>query len=141
MYPTSVSGITVLLNTKHLTLFMLRDFNQNVNLCKHRDCILVLTVSKAEFRSRSPGTDPAYKSDRVTAYKSDRVTGSWAIVVLIDRIVVLPVPKSDRVPSIAGHLLDPPLALYTWTNYRVNQITRNSISSVYYVINKTSHNI
>ena len=32
------------LNTKNLTLFILRFLN--VNLCKHRDCILLLTVSK-----------------------------------------------------------------------------------------------
>ena len=53
-YPTSVSGIIVLLNTKHLTFYVVL----NVNPCKHHDCILLLlTVSKAEFRGQFPYLD------------------------------------------------------------------------------------
>ena len=46
-YPTSMSGIIVLLDTKHLTLFMLSF------LCKHFDCMYTITVSKVEFCSNN----------------------------------------------------------------------------------------
>ena len=44
------------LNTKHLTLFINVEVS-HVNPCKHRDSMLLLTVSKAEFRGQFPYLD------------------------------------------------------------------------------------
>ena len=44
------------------------------------------------------------------------------IVILIGKIVVSPVRKSDRVPSNAGHPLDPPLRAPSRENYNVDSV-------------------
>ena len=59
--------------------------------------------------------DPAYKSDRVTAYKSVHVTRSCATPNTNSNRAVR---KSDRVPSNAGHPLDPPLYISSKYNYQ-----------------------
>ena len=56
-YPISMSGVIILLNTKPLTLFMFIVEVLNVNPSKHRDCVLLLTVSKIEFRGQYPYLD------------------------------------------------------------------------------------
>ena len=56
-YPTSVSEKPVLLNTKHLQFDFVYVEDLNVNPFKHRDCILLPTVSKAEFCDMFPYLD------------------------------------------------------------------------------------
>ena len=51
-YPASMSGIIVLL--KYQTLDFAYVEVLNVNLCKHHNCILLLTVSNTEFHGQFP---------------------------------------------------------------------------------------